>query len=191
MKFQTEMPDEKLLQFYLGSNPAALATLTDLYKDRIYNVICASVKDRYAAEIIFRDVFVRIINNMMAGKNPDDMPFLQWSMDVAQQLCLEYSYKVRQPVAQEMHCEETTALAEIHEKLPFKTYYESHTKLRSVIYMLPDGQREVMILNHYAGVRFRDIATKRKCSVTGALDLMKLALINLRKLMTEEDVILA
>lgn len=190
MKYQTEMPDEKLIQFYLSNNPMALATLTDLYKDRIYSVIYSTVKDRYAAELIFKEVFVRIINNMMIGKNPEEMTFLQWASDVAQQLCLEYNYKVRQAAVHSEICRNTVLPEEMYEALPDKTFYDNHIRLRNVIHMLPDGQREVLILNHYAGVSFRNIAAKMKCSVTTTLDTMNMALGNLRKLMTENNVAL-
>jgi RNA polymerase sigma factor (sigma-70 family) len=189
MKCFTEMPDEKLIQFYLGNNPTAMATLTDLYKDRIYNTIYASVKDKYAAEVIFRDVFVRIMNNLIAGKNPEGCTFLKWATETAEQVCLEYNFKAKCTAGHdEQRREDMPADAQM---LPENMYYESHTRLRNMIYRLPEGQREVIIMNHYAGTSFRDIATKMKCSVTSALDTMKIALTNLRKLMTEEGMALS
>lgn len=185
-----EMPDEKLIQFYLSNNPVALATLTDLYKDRIYNTVYAAVKDKYAAEIIFRDVFVRIMNNLIAGKNPEDTTFLRWAAEVAAQLCMEYNYKLKQGGTPAVHCN-PDAVAEHPEILPGKIYYDSHTKIRNMIYKLPEEQREVMIMSHYAGTSFRDIASKMKCSVTTALDTMKHALTNLRHLMMEEGIALS
>jgi len=185
-----EMPDEKLLQFYLSNNPVALATLTDLYKDRIYNTVYAAVKDKYAAEIIFRDVFVRIMNNVIAGKNPEDTTFLRWASEVASQLCMEYNFKLNMNAAPAVHCNNDVVAAH-PENLPGKIYYDSHTKIRNMINKLPQEQREVMILSHYAGTSFRDIAAKMKCSVTTALDTMKHALTNLRQLMTEEGIALS
>jgi len=190
MKNPMEMPDEKLIQFYLSNNPVALATLTDLYKDRIYNTVYAAVKDKYAAEIIFREVFVRIMNNLIAGKNPEDTTFLRWAAEVAAQLCMEYNYKLKQGTAPAAHCT-TGVAADQHEILPGKIYYDSHTRIRNMIYKLPEGQREVMIMSHYAGTSFRDIAAKMKCSVTTALDTMKHALTNLRQLMTDEGIALS
>lgn len=190
MKNHGEMPDEKLIQFYLSNNPAALATLTDLYKDRIYAVIYATVKNKYAAEIIFREVFVRIINHMITGKNPEHLTFLQWATDLAQQLCLEYNYKIAKTKIQGDLCDDTGSDMDVSSSLPQKTYYDNHTKLRQAIYMLPGEQRDILILNHYAGVSFREIATKMKCSVTNALDIMKHALTSLRSLLTEQEVVL-
>lgn len=184
MKCFAEMPDEKLIQFYLGNNPAAMASLTDLYKDRIYNTVYAAVKDKYAAEIIFRDVFVRIMNNLIAGKNPEGSTFLKWATEIADQVCMEYNFKIKGTAAHNDLCSGYMPPDEyIH---PEKMYYENHTRLRNMIYRLPKGQREVIIMNHYAGTSFRDIAIKMKCSVTSALDTMKIALANLRKLMVEE-----
>lgn len=191
MKYQNEMPDEKLIQFYLNSNPAALATLTDLYKDRIYNAIYTMVQDKYAAEEIFRDVFIAIINNLMAGKNAEDGNFLHWAINIAQQLCIEHNRKTAMVMTIDMsdsNNRETTFSHPASQSVPGNMYYENHTKIRSMIDMLPDGQREVLVLNHYAGLSFRDIATRMKCSVTTALDTMKVGLNNLRQLMTEQEV---
>ncbi|HNH22097.1 MAG TPA: RNA polymerase subunit sigma-24, partial [Ferruginibacter sp.] len=62
MNNQNSMTDEKLIQFYLNGDPNALATLVELYKDRIYRSIYSIVQDKHAAEEIFREVFIRIIN---------------------------------------------------------------------------------------------------------------------------------
>lgn len=193
MNYQAEMPDEKLIQFYLSNNPAALATLTDLYKDRIYTAIYNMVQDKYVAEEVFRDVFIRIINNLMAGKNAEDGNFLQWAIQIAHQLCMEYNRKIK--MAGLMEVDKAGNIVQTAE-IPVKMspsgvmYYESHAKIRSMIDLLPEGQREVIVLSHYAGLSFRDIATRMKCSVTNALDMMKTGLNNLRKLMTEQEVLM-
>ena len=74
------MTDERLIQFYLNGDPNALATLVELYKDRIYRSIYSIVQDKYAAEEIFHEVFIRIIDNLMTGKTAEEGNFLQWAM---------------------------------------------------------------------------------------------------------------
>ena len=69
-------------------------------------------------------------------------------------------------------------------------YHESHGKIKSMIDLLPDEQREVMLLNHYAGLGFNEIAGVMKCSLNKALDIMKFGLNNLRKMMLEEEIVL-
>lgn len=56
--------------------------------------------------------------------------------------------------------------------------------------MLPDEQREVMVLNHYAGLSFKEISETMQCSLNSALDTMKFGLNNLRKLMAEKEIVL-
>ena len=56
--------------------------------------------------------------------------------------------------------------------------------------MLPDEQREVMVLNHYAGLSFKEISETLHCSLNSALDTMKFGLNNLQKLMIEKEIVL-
>ncbi len=193
MKSQPAMSDEKLIQFYLNNNPAALATLTDLYKDRIYCSIYFIVQDKHVAEEIFREVFVTIINNLLAGKMPEDNNFLQWAIQIAHQLCIEHGRK--SDLAYIINTENADKAAPANDvslqpSEPTVLYHESHGKIKSMINMLPDQQREVIVLNHYAGYSFSEIAARMKCSVTAALDNMKVGLSNLRKMMMEKEVIL-
>ncbi len=184
------MSDEKLIQFYLNDNPAALTTLSTLYKDRIYKTIYNIVQDKYVAEEIFRNVFGRIINNLITGKNAEDGEFLQWAIKIAQELCMEYNRNrnvVSMTAADKNNMFDMLNSPAAEYKV---MYYEKHTRIKSMIDVLPDSQREVIILNHYAGLSFRDIASRMCCSVTTALDIMKTGLANLFKLMAEQDAFL-
>lgn len=180
------LTDEKLIQFYLNGDPNAMGTLVELYKDRVYRSIYNIVQDKYAAEEIFKDVFICLINNMIAGKTAGDGNFLQWATRIAQNLCIEYSRKTNQPIFVNLSVEESVNVTE-----PATTantgYYESHAKIKSLINLLPDDQREVMLLSHYGGLTFKEIAAVMKCSLNTALDSMKYGLKNLRKMMMEEE----
>ena len=74
--------------------------------------------------------------------------------------------------------------------LPHTNYYESHNKIKGLIDMLPDDQREVLALNHYGDMSFKEIADRMRCSLTTALDTMKFGLRNLQKLMVEREIVL-
>jgi RNA polymerase sigma factor (sigma-70 family) len=196
MNSHTEMSDEKLIQFYLNGNPQALATLVELYKDRIYCSIFTMVQDKYVAEEIFRDVFITIINNLLAGKTAEDGDFLQWATQTAHHLCIEHSRKTK--LAMIINSNDVNGSNNIAEavdfsipvSLPNTIYHDSHGKIKSMIALLPDEQREVIALNHYAGLSFKEIAGIMKCSLTTALDTMKYGLNNLRKLMNEKEIVL-
>ncbi|MGF2413655.1 RNA polymerase sigma factor [Ferruginibacter sp.] len=194
MNSHTEMSDEKLIQFYLNGNPQALATLVELYKDRIYCSIFTMVQDKYVAEEIFRDVFITIINNLLAGKTAEDGDFLQWATQTAHHLCIEHSRKTKLAMiinnSSPADSIEEAINFSVPVSLPNTIYHDSHGKIKSMIALLPDEQREVIALNHYAGLSFKEIAGIMKCSLTTALDTMKYGLNNLRKLMTEKEIVL-
>jgi RNA polymerase sigma-70 factor (ECF subfamily) len=191
MNYHNSLPDEKLIQVYLNGDPNALAILAELHKDRIYQSIYSIVQDKYVAEEIFHEVFIRIINNQMAGRHPEENNFLQWAQQIARNLCIEYSRKTRHAVVEIINAskEET-----VHFPLPapqqHANYYESHGKIKSMIDMLPEDQREVIVLNHYGGLSLKEIAGIMKCSLNSALDTMRFGLNNLWKLMAEKEIVL-
>ena len=188
MNYQTSMPDETLIQFYLNGDPNAMATLVELYKDRVYRSIYNIVQDKYAAEEIFQEVFICLINNMIAGKPAEEGNFLQWASRIAQQLCIEHKRKTSLALVLNGAAERVNF--PLPAAMPNTNYHESHGKIKSMIDMLPDSQREVMLLNHYGGLSFNEIAETMKCSLSMALDCMKLALNNLCKMMTEKEIVL-
>ena len=189
MNPNTTMSDEKLIQFYLNGNPNAMATLVELYKDRIYASIYTTMQDRHAAEEIFHDVFIQIINKMMAGQTPEDNGFLQWAIKLAHSLCIDHSRKT--PAAIVADNAVASARGQLLAALPTGAmYHESHGKIKSMIDMLPGDQREVIMLNHYAGLSLKDISDIMKCSLTVALDNLKFGLNNLRKMMVEKEIVL-
>ncbi len=188
MNYQTSMPDEKLIQFYLNGDPNAMATLVELYKDRVYRSIYNIVQDKHAAEEIFQDVFICLINNMIAGKAAEEGNFLQWATRIAQQLCIEYNRKARQVIVLNGLTDKVDF--SLPAAMPATNYHESHGKIKSMIELLPEKQREVMLLNHYGGLSFNEIAEALKCTLSMALDYMRLALHNLCSMMTEKEIVL-
>lgn len=188
MNTPCSMPDEKLIRFYLNGEPNAMATLVELYKDRVYTSIYNMVQDKYAAEEIFQDVFIRIINNMIAGNTAEEGNFLEWATRIAQKMCIEHSRKGTHAAIIQNPAE--AVQFNLPASLPNSGYHESHSKIKSMINLLPDDQREVMVLNHYGGLGFKEIAGVMKCSLNNALDRMKFGLNNLCKLMTEKEIVL-
>ena len=189
MNYQTSMTDEKLIQFYLQGDPNAMATLIELYKDRIYRSVYNMVQDKHAAEDIFQEVFICIINNMIGGKNSEEGNFLQWATRIAQDLCIEHIRNEKQNIAIES-ANSTSIDFAVPVVIANTNYHESHGKIKSMIDLLPDDQREVMLLNHYGNLSFNEIANVMKCSLNTALDCMKFALNNLRKMMLEKEIVL-
>jgi len=190
MKYQTNTADEQLIQYFLNGDPKAMATLVALYKDRIYTSIYSLVQDKYQAEEIFQSVFIKIIDNMMAGVTVEEGKFLPWAMRIAHNLCIEHSRAVTSSttVTAALPTEEVAGNFSVPSISINASTHESHDKIRNLIEMLPEQQREVMALNHYAGLSFKEIADIMKCNLTNALEIMRFGLLNLRKMMTEKEI---
>jgi RNA polymerase sigma factor (sigma-70 family) len=193
MKCLTNLTDQQLIHLYVEGDADALATIVLRYKEKIYTSIYLLVKDRYLAEDIFQDVFIRIIDTLKGGRYTDEGKFLPWAMRIAHNMCVDHFRKVkRNPTIK------TSDDRDIFEVLNFSEAGadqkmmegQSHDRIRKMVDMLPEDQREVIILRHYADLSFKEIAELTKCSINTALGRMRYGLINLRKLMVEKQIAL-
>ena len=62
--------------------------------------------------------------------------------------------------------------------------------IRSLIEFLPEEQKEIIMLRHYGGMSFKEIAEQTNVSINTALGRMRYALINLRKIIEEKNIVL-
>jgi RNA polymerase sigma factor (sigma-70 family) len=193
MKCLNNLTDQQLIHLYVDGDADALATIVLRYKDKIYTSIYLLVKDKYLAEDIFQDVFIRIIDTLKGGRYTDEGKFLPWAMRIAHNMCVDHFRKVkRSPTIK------TSDDRDIFEVLNFSEAGadqkmmdgQSHDRIRKMVDMLPEDQREVIILRHYADLSFKEIAELTKCSINTALGRMRYGLINLRKLMVEKQIAL-
>ena len=193
MKCLNNLTDQQLIHLYMEGDANALATIILRYKDKIYTSIYLLVKDKYLSEDIFQDVFIRIIDTLKGGRYTDEGKFLPWAMRIAHNMCVDHFRKVkRTPTIK------TSDDRDIFEVINFSEpgadqkmmNGQSHDRVRKMVDMLPEDQREVIILRHYADLSFKEIADLTQCSINTALGRMRYGLINLRKLMTEKQIAL-
>jgi RNA polymerase sigma-70 factor (ECF subfamily) len=193
MKCLTNLTDQQLVHLYIDGNTEALSTLVNRYKDKIYTSIYLLVKDKYLAEDLFQDVFIRIIDTLRGGRYTDEGKFLPWALRIAHNMCVDHFRKVKRSPSIK-----TSDDRDIFEVLNFSEASaeqkmmqgQSHERVRKMIDMLPEDQREVIILRHYAELSFKEIAELTKCSINTALGRMRYGLINMRKMMTEKQIAL-
>ena len=193
MKNQTLLSDQQIVRMYIDGDSNALSTLVTRYKDKIFTSIYLLVKDRYLAEDIFQDVFIRVIDTLKGGRYTDEGKFLPWAMRIAHNLCVDHFRKVkRNPTIK------TSDDRDIFEVLNFSEAgvdtrimaEQTSDKVRKLIDLLPEDQREVIILRHYADLSFKEIAHLTNCSINTALGRMRYGLLNMRKMMTEKQIVL-
>ncbi len=67
---------------------------------------------------------------------------------------------------------------------------QMHNRVRKLVDQLPPEQKEVVILRHYADMSFKEISQLTRVSINTALGRMRYALINIRKMIEEKEIIL-
>jgi RNA polymerase sigma-70 factor (ECF subfamily) len=182
--------DKDLVHLYVSGDESAIAILLTRHKSKIYTSIYLLVKDRYLAEDIFQDTFIKVINTLKTGKYNEEGKFLPWVMRIAHNLVIDHFRKEkRTPTitnSEGFDIFDTIGISEesAEDKL---LRDQSHTELRTLIQKLPEEQKEVLIIRHYADLSFKEIADLTGVSINTALGRMRYALNNLRRMMQERE----
>ena len=191
MSYSSKLSDHELINLFTTGNVNAFETLVLRHKDKIYTSILFLVKDKYLAEDIFQDVFIRVIDTIKSGRYTEEGKFLPWAMRIAHNLCVDHFRKVKRTPS--IRTSEDHDIFEVlnfteesaEEKLIKR---QSHNRVRDMLDQLPEDQREVIILRHYADMSFKEIAQVTNCSINTALGRMRYGLINLRKMMAAKQI---
>jgi RNA polymerase sigma factor (sigma-70 family) len=185
--------DQELIGKYLAGHESALEQLIRRHKNRVYAYVLMVVKDKELAEDLFQDTFIKVINTFRSGQYKEEGKFIQWVMRIAHNLIIDYFRKAKRiPIV------ENNDDYDIFDKvrIPVESVEEQmiteqiHRDVKKLIEYLPSEQKEVLIMRHYGDMSFKDIAEVTNVSINTALGRMRYALINLRKLVKEKDVIL-
>jgi len=190
MKLQ-QFSDQDLVRLYLNGEESVITELLNRHKSKIYTSIYLLVKDQYLAEDIFQDTFVKVVNTLRGGKYNEEGKFLPWVMRIAHNLVIDhFRREKRAPVITSADGTDILNLIQIHEESMEERMLreQTHADLRAMIQLLPDEQKEVLIMRHYADLSFKEIADLTDVSINTALGRMRYALSNLRKLMKVKEV---
>jgi RNA polymerase sigma-70 factor (ECF subfamily) len=193
MKSLRTNTDHELIHQFRDGDLNALEALVIRHKDKLYTSILFLVKDKYLAEDIFQDVLIKVIDTIRGGRYTEEGKFLPWAMRIAHNLCVDHFRKVKRTPAIK-----TSDDRDIFEVINFTEEgadtkmmkRQSHDRVRQMLDLLPEDQKEVIILRHYADLSFKEIASLTNCSINTALGRMRYGLINLRKMMVEKKIAL-
>jgi len=189
----TNLPDQQLVALSIDGNMDALSTLVYRHKDKLYTSIYLLVKDKYLAEDFFQDTFFKIIDTLKSGSYKEEGKFLPWAMRIAHNLCIDHFRKIKRlPTIKTSDDRDIFDVIISSEGCTEDRIMESetHGKVSKMIDLLPDDQREVIVLRHYADMSFKEIAKITNCSINTALGRMRYGLLNLRKVINEKQIAL-
>lgn len=193
MMLYNSMTDTQLVLAFQEGNVYAFESLIARYKDKLYSSILFLVKDKYLAEDMFQETFIRIIDTLRNKRYNEEGKFLPWALRIAHNLCVDHFRKIKrtpailtgdnQDIFEVINVVEETAEQKMMRR-------QSHDTMYAMLDKLPEEQREVIVLRHFGDMSFKDIARLTNCSINTALGRMRYGLINLRKMMTEKQIAL-
>ena len=193
MQVMPILSDQELIARYTSGDEQSFEVLLQRYKGKIYTSIYLFVKDRALAEDIFQEVFIKIIDTLRKGKYNHEGKFVQWAMRISYNMCVDYHRRNKRrshinPTEEFDIFDVLRVGDDAADTLIMRS--ETHNRIRRLVDSLPEEQREVVILRHYADMSFKEIASLTRVSINTALGRMRYALINIRKMMAEREIAL-
>ena len=157
MKTLIQSTDNQLIRAFQEGNAQALEVLVNRYKDKIYSSILFLVKDKYLAEDLFQDVFIKIIDTLRGNRYTEEGKFLPWAMRISHNLCVDYFRKVkRSPSIKTSDNHDIFEVINVCENSQQDKMMQnqSYDRVRRMLDMLPEEQREVIVMRHFADMSF-------------------------------------
>jgi RNA polymerase sigma-70 factor (ECF subfamily) len=187
------LDDHQLIDSYLSGDESAFSTLLHRHKAKIYSSIYMFTKDRELADDLFQDVFIKIIDTLRKGKYNHEGKFLQWALRISYNMCVDQFRRSKRRT--KVSATETFDIFDVLEsddpnRETSLIRDQTYDRVRTLVDMLPSEQREVVILRHYGDMSFKEIACLTDVSINTALGRMRYALINIRKLVDEKQLVI-
>lgn len=195
MEKQLQLQDDAaLVQDYINGNERALEMLIKRHKLKIYNFIYSKVFDRDTAEDIFQETFIKVIRTLKRGVYNEEGKFLPWVMRIAHNLVIDF-FRKNNRIPTFDNSDEFDIFQLIGDGNPTaeKVMIEEQVveDLQNLIVKLPEDQKDVLTMRLYKDMSFKEIAESTGVSINTALGRMRYAIINLRKLIEENQIILS
>ena len=187
------LSDSTLITQFTSGNSQSFSILVDRYQKRVYGFIFSKVKDAELADDVFQDTFVKVIKNLRLGKYKDEGRFLSWVMRIAHNIIMDHFRKINRLPKHESKHEDLDVLDRLVEQsssiedLMIET--QIHADLSLLIDELPQTQKEVLRMRLFQEMSFKDIGEQTGVSINTALGRMRYAILNLRKLIEERNLI--
>ena len=190
----TALSDRVLLNNYLSGDRSAISELIERHSQRVRSYIGMMVKDDDVADDIFQETFIKAVKVIDEGGYTDSGKFLSWVLRIAHNRVLDHFRREKSSrqlnekeagydVLGSLRITENTVEDNI-------VHNELMETVRHLVEELPDDQREVVRLRYYSKLSFQEIAEQTEVSINTALGRMRYALINLRRMIKEKNIVL-
>jgi RNA polymerase sigma factor (sigma-70 family) len=190
---ELQIEDSVLVKNYINGEEKALEILINRHNQRISSFIYSKVLDRDITEDIFQDTFIKVIKTLRKGSYSEEGKFLPWVMRIAHNLVIDHFRKnKRMPMfegSDDFNIFSVIGDDQLNiEKQLIKEQIDND--LTILIEELPDDQKEVLMMRIYKDMSFKEISENTGVSINTALGRMRYALINLRKVIEKNNIVL-
>ena len=185
--------DSVLVKSYMNGDERALEKLIDRHNQRLSSFIYSKVQDREVTEDIFQDTFIKVIRTLKKGNYNEEGKFLPWVMRISHNLIIDdYRKSKRMPRFEgnnEFNIFSIISDDQLNaERRLIKDQIDQD--LIILIRELPKDQMEVLEMRLFKEMSFKEISENTGVSINTALGRMRYALINLRKIVEKNNIIL-
>ena len=193
--FRTEdLSDNALVKQFVDGDQAAIELLISRHKKRVFTYIVLIVKNHHLAEDIFQDTFIKVIRSLKTGKYTENGKFISWVLRISHNLIIDHFRKeklLNTTSNDDTSIDLFNSPKYSEENIEDKLVYDQITcDVRLLIEELPEDQRQVIMMRHFQGLSFKEIADQTDVSINTALGRMRYALINLRKMIEKRNLCL-
>ena len=189
-----EVSDDILIANYVKGDNEAFDVLIERHKNRIFNYIFHSVKDTDLANDIFQETFVKAIMTIKQGRYVENGHFAAWITRIAHNLIIDF---YRQEKTENVQSSDSCDIDILNRKELSEATIEDdiivdqiHNDVRKLVTALPANQREVLLMRYYKNMSFKEIADRTNVSINTALGRMRYAIINMRRMAVENNIVL-
>ncbi len=193
---KTKLTDEQLVKAYAAGDNKAFDTLLARHQQRVFSYILFIVKNRDLADDIFQETFVKAITTIRQGRYTDTGKFSAWLTRIAHNLIIDHFRQTKSEA--QVSADDENAPDLLNRALPGALTVEQEISgreitrdVRRLIADLPKAQRDVLVMRYYKNMSFKEIAEATKVSINTALGRMRYALLNMRRMADERNLVLS
>lgn len=188
------MTDEQLVSLYANGKNEAFDVLIERHKCKLYAYIYHTVKDADASNDIFQETFVKAIMTINQGRYVENGKFSAWITRIAHNLIIDAFRQEKNENLQSCDLEDVDILN--RKELSEDTIEDEliinqiHADIRKLVKALPESQQEVLLMRYYKNMSFKEIADVTNVSINTALGRMRYAILNMRRIAEENNIVL-
>lgn len=195
MKDVHKLTDDALVELYANGNNEAFDILLNRYQSKLYSYIFYTVKDEDVANDLFQETFVKVILRIQSRRYVAAGRFAAWINRIAHNLIIDY---FRQRENECLVSDEECGSDTLNNYQLLDDAYEVNLlnnqtmkDIKQLCKMLPEPQSRVLYLRYYCNMSFKEIAQELNISINTALGRMRYAILNIRRLATENNISLS